>query len=400
MGRWPSASILDIRDDGVGMALSDMQEQFLAVGGSRKFNDPQTIGRIGIGFLAIVPFCERITIYTKARDETMAIRADIDTNTMLPQGVRFDEIATKQIGSATTLSADDTRRLVAQYGESFTVFTLTNLRADVANTFSEPDDFTAFKEELRTILPLPWPKTGPLQNMISEQLWSLLTKRASQHHTTVYLNDPKSPLTRRIYGENTTAENALYVQEFIEQIILAPDASVGQSVPIRIIGFFVCDEPTNEPRKGRKLTGVITRVLNVAVDEDTFFGLEGKEERKKRVAGELFIEGLDANQAIQINRNAFTETHKPVQLFREEMRHQLTTFLSGMNRIWRARSVINKEVRRIRDLVSGVGDALTAINASPEGLKPQGKSRRPPALMKHPLRRHFSIRPSRGVPPY
>src|ERR1700704_1550443 len=85
------ASQLDIRDDGKGMTLQTLQEEFLAVGGSRKFGDPTTVGRIGIGFLAVVPFCETITIYTKERSSPQAVKAVINTRTMLPVGVRFEE---------------------------------------------------------------------------------------------------------------------------------------------------------------------------------------------------------------------------------------------------------------------------------------------------------------------
>ena len=389
------SSTLDIRDDGIGMTLDDLSGQFLAVGGSRKYDDPATIGRIGIGFLAVVPLCEGISIYTKAKDEVKVIEASIDTSTMLPQEVRFEEIAKKQIGTARVLNDEDSGRLVQEYGDSFTAFSLRRLRGDVVDTFGDPEGFHEFTEELRRILPLPWPRKGPLQSMVSESLWALMNKKAAGHCLNVFLNDPKTPLTRRVYGENVSRENVLYVQEFREEVIVPPSRRIGQTGAIRITGFLVCDEPSNEPKEGRKLSGIITRVLNVAVDEETFFGLEGKEERKKRVAGEIFIEGLDANRAIQINRNAFTETHKPVQVFREQMRERISAFFSGMNRIWRARSIVNREVRRIREVVEGVNDALEAIGRVTDGLS-QGRRKPPPALMQHAARRHFALEATAG----
>lgn len=385
-------SILDIRDSGAGMTLKGLRQEFLAVGGSRKYDDGGTIGRIGIGFLAIVPLCKVIKIYTKASGAARAIEATIRTETMLPEGVRFAEIAKTRIGEARSLSAKETKGLAKLYGDSFTVFSLQELRGDVENTFADAGQFDDFREELRRILPLPWPTSGPLKKMVSAELWSLMQKAAGAHAATVYLNGKK--LTRRVYGENKTRENCLYVREYRNEVVMTPDSDVGQEAPIRVVGFLVCDEPSNQPRKGFKMSGITTRVLNVAVDEDTFFGLDGREERKKRVAGEVFISGLDANKAIQINRNAFTETHRPVQVFRSIMSNQVLTFFSGMNRVWRAKSVINKEIRRIRNVVGGVSEALTAIQSTGD-LPKRG---RVPKLAQHRQRRAFSIERAARIP--
>lgn len=389
-------SQLDVRDDGGGMSLEQLRKEFLAVGGSKKFDDPTTVGRIGIGFLAIVPLCEGITVYTKAAESRLAVRATISTSTMLPVGVRYEEIATTQIGEAEEVSPEETARLVETWGPSFSSFSLEKLRGDVAHTFADDDAFNAFREELRVILPLPWPSDGPLKRVLSRSLWSAVTKKAAEQSIAVYLNNATEPLARRIYGENTTRENALYCQEFRNELVLAANAEIGQLEPVRVTGFFVCDEPGTETRAGFKLGGVITRVLNVAIDESTYFGLEGKEERKKRVAGELFIEGLDANKAIQLNRNAFTETHRPVQLFRREMSRRLDAFFSGMNRIWRARSGLNREVRRIRGIVDAVGSALESIGE--EGSQaPRKASRQAAALMRHKRLRYFPMDPGGGL---
>src|SRR5262249_18177653 len=191
------ASQLHIRDDGRGMSLDDLRDQFLAVGGSRKFDDPKTVGRIGIGFLAIVPLCDTITIYTKSRNERVAVRAVIDTNTMLPAGVRYDEIAKAQIGEAEPLSDNETRRLVDTWGDSFTSFSLDHLRGDVSQTFSDNAAFEDFRDELRIILPLPWPTSAHLRVSLSTALWNMLAKKAGAHAVKVFLYDSETPLTCR-----------------------------------------------------------------------------------------------------------------------------------------------------------------------------------------------------------
>jgi hypothetical protein len=389
---------LDIRDDGVGMTLDQLREEFLAVGGSKRYSDPAKVGRIGIGFLAVVPFCRRITILTKCADEKAVVRAVIETERMLPEGVRFEDIGSTKVGTAEILGGESSDSLIEAFGKQFTLFTLEDLNADVTRAFVDPDGFKQFREELRRILPLPWPDNAPLKAQISGELWRLMKEKANAHSLKVFLNDSRRPLERRIYGENESRETFLYVQEFRDETIIPEDSELGQiGGPVTATGFFVCDEPSTGRPAGQKLTGISTRILNVVVEESTYFGLEGREERKKRTAGEVFIEGFDKTKAIQINRNALTETHRPVAVFRKQMSDRLQSFFGGMNRIWRARSDINRDVRRIQSLVGGVNSALTVISKHVPGLAGNRyKGHRAAALMAHPARRRFALLDSAG----
>lgn len=393
-----SRTTLDIRDDGEGMSLSQLQDEFLAVGGSTKYRDASKVGRIGIGFLAVVPFCKKITILSKCASSASVIKANIDTQKMLPEGVRFEDIANTVVGTADTLEGDTADSLVEAFGNQFTLFTLEDLNADVTNTFANAEGFEKFREELRRILPLPWPEKAALKAQISAELWRLMREKANAHSLKVFLNDSRRPLERRLYGENESRETFLYTQEFVGETIIPEDPELGQvGGPVTITGFLVCDEPVDGRPTGSKLSGVTTRVLNVVVEEDTYFGLEGREERKKRVAGEVFLVGFDKTKAIQINRNALTETHRPVAVFRKEMSERLLEFFGGMNRVWRARSEINKGVRRIRSLVGGVRGALQKIDErGPELLKGRQRTRHAASLVAHPARRRFALLDSAG----
>ena len=131
-------STLDIRDDGAGMTLNSLQSEFLALGGSSKFDDPASIGRIGIGFLAIVPLCNSITILTKAADSSQVLRAQINTSTMTFPEVRRESISRQPIGEAEILDDSEAARAVQALGTSFTVFTLEGLKGDVTDEFKEP----------------------------------------------------------------------------------------------------------------------------------------------------------------------------------------------------------------------------------------------------------------------
>jgi hypothetical protein len=385
-------SILDIRDDGRGMTLLALQRDFLALGGSGKYEDQSSIGRIGIGFLAIVPLCKSITILTKSQASSEVVRAVIDTETMLPPHVRTDAISKRPIGEAEVLEKGEARRAVQAFGNSFTVFTLEDLAGDVREEFQNASKFERFRDELRLILPLPWPTTAPLKGHLSKNLWDALRSKAAKHSIQVFLNDPNQPLTRKLYGDNASRETFLYTQEFIDVTMVAPDKNDGQTEQVRVTGFLVCDEPVVGKPIGAKLTGVIARFQNIAVEEGTYFGLEGKEERKKRLSGEMFVEGLDKNLAMVLNRNEFSETYRPVIRLNVAMAETLSAFFAGINRVWKARSDINRGVRGVRSVLNGVESAMRTIHSAGGDPKDQKKIKwSRPALLKHPARRTFTI---------
>ncbi len=382
---------LDVRDDGVGMTLEELKDEFLAVGGSKKFGEPTRIGRIGIGFLAIVPLCETILITTKTARAKRAVRAEIQTANMLNQSVRYEEIAKQKVGDADLVDEEQTRSLASSFGESFTVFTLESLHADVQTTFNDSHEHSEFREELRRILPLTWPDDAPLRRHLSKKLWTALKKKAGQHAIDVFVNDTKRPLTRRLYGENEQRETFLYVQEFIDEVIVPFEGGEHwASDEVRVTGFFVCDEPVVGKPAGVKMSGITARFQNVAVQEGWFFGLIGREERKKRVSGELFIEGLNKNLAMIVNRNEFREGYRPVKQLTLAAQSLLQDFFSGMNRVWRARSEINRGIKHVKSVLEGVESALSSIHEV-QGDPQEGHHRwKRPSLLQHPQRRTFA----------
>jgi hypothetical protein len=81
-----------VRDNGNGMDLKDLEEKFLRVG----FPTPLTedvdelgrkrIGTFGIGSVAIFPYCEKVIVLTKKRDNAENIELDIDVNRFFKGG--------------------------------------------------------------------------------------------------------------------------------------------------------------------------------------------------------------------------------------------------------------------------------------------------------------------------
>src|SRR5262249_4858174 len=63
---------------------------------------------------------------------------------------------------------------------------------------------------------------------------------------------------------------------------------------------------------------------------------------------------------------------------------------------WRARSSINKEIKRVRGIVEGVGSALDSIAQSPTVIS-RKVSRDAVALMKHRSRRYFRVKAGPGL---
>ena len=174
--------------------------------------------------------------------------------------------------------------------------------------------------------------------------------------------------------------------------MVVPSKDDGQLDEIRVTGFLVCDEPTAGKPTGAKLTGVIARFQNVAVEEGTFFGLVGKEERKKRLSGELLIDGLNKNRAMTLNRNQFNQAYRPVIMLNSAMSVALGAFFAGINRVWKARSRINRGVREVKSVVGGVESALRTIHQLRGDPKAERNAKwSKPPLLKHPPMKSFSV---------
>ena len=97
-----------IRDDGNGMDLNQLAKEYLHIGLYKepsKYPDQlgrMRIGTFGIGFLATLPYCSKMIVFTKKKDNNEVIQAEINAKKFFTNGVlniRDEEIPYKILKS-------------------------------------------------------------------------------------------------------------------------------------------------------------------------------------------------------------------------------------------------------------------------------------------------------------
>lgn len=338
-------------DDGDGMTIEELKEQYLALGGSHRYYEEHKIGRIGIGFLAIAPLCEYVEIYSRKKGTNNAFVVRLELSKLVDKHLRMKEIRNlvvgeilEEINNANELGLD------AHYTKIY----IHNVNPAVTTTFSDLKKYYKFKEELRTLLPIEYPIDCRLFENISPELKKLLLNEANKNCINVYLNS-KQKLIRRVYGEEKD-ENFAHIMEIKNE----------ECDGVKIIGYFIDNQA-----KIKNWNGLVTRVLNVAVEDSGYLGYEGHESAKPRITGELYFLGDKdfQNKAISINRNQFNEgdeKYRKVQSFihkklKEFFRphYQRTYILTDMNRM----------IKQLRNYVYAFEDINIVINYIEEGLE-------------------------------
>jgi len=330
-----------VSDDGEGMSLKDFKEQFLALGGSLRYYDEHKIGRIGIGFLAVAPICEYVDIYSRRKGSNEAFQAKLWLSKLVDKHFRLEEIKDFPVGEIVEIVPDAD---ASGLEEHYTKLYLQNITEPARETLAGPK-FDRFERELRTILPLKYPDKCKLFEHISPKLRALLEGEADKNRANVYLNSDE-PMTRRVYGEGK-GENFGHVAEVLGHEVAG----------VKVIGYFVDNQA-----KIRKWNGLVTRVLNVAVEDSGFLGYEGLESAQARVTGELHLVGIDKTGAISINRNRFNEANLQYRSVQGYVHQRLKSFFGSVYNRVLLRSEINKRIRQIKSIPVALETASTALS--------------------------------------
>jgi hypothetical protein len=337
-----------ISDDGDGMTIEDLKEQYLALGGSQKYYDANKIGRIGIGFLAVAPLCEYVEIYSRRKGSKTAFTAKLDLSKLLEKQMRLEDVKDFKVGEIIEEIDDaDNQGLEPNYTKIY----LKKVTPAVMETFQDPEKFAKFERELRTILPLEYPAECKLFRKISNELKTLLIAEANKKKIKVYLNS-KKPLEKRVYGE-AKGERFAYVME------LKNEPCNG----VKVLGYFVDNQA-----KIRNWNGLVTRVLNVAVEDSGFLGYEGHESAKPRITGELFLIGLDKNNAISINRNKFNEGNAQFRITQKFIHEKLRKFFRPHYTRSNIKSELNKKIKQVKNIPVAIKETERAVSALSRGI--------------------------------
>jgi hypothetical protein len=337
-----------ISDDGEGMSIEDLKEQYLALGGSRRYYEENKIGRIGIGFLAVAPLCEYVEIYSRKKGSNRAFIARLELSKLMEKHLRLEEIKDFKVGEVIEeIDNADEMGLESQYTKIY----LKNVTKAVIDAFQDPEKFAKFERELRTILPLEYPEKCHLFEYISAELKESLVAEANKTKIQVYLNSEK-PLVKRVYGEEK-GEHFAYLVELKNE----------RCNGVKVLGYLIDNQA-----KIANWNGLVTRVLNVAVEDNGFLGYEGHESARPRVAGELFLIGLDKNKAISINRNKFNEGNDQYRMVQRFIHGRLRSFFQPHYTRSNITSSINKRIKQVKSIPAAMKRAEKGVSSLSQGI--------------------------------
>ncbi len=347
---------LILADDGVGMDDVTFLKQFLALGGSEKYDKEDQIGRIGIGFLACAPFCKEIEIHSRAKGSNRAFAAVLFTEKYYEEALRYEGLEEFEAGEVLKIyeNADE-----LGLSKHFTRVILKKVTKQVENQLNNSDALLELEEELERILPLPYPQDCTLFTKISPELKSILLEKAKPWKINVFLNGKK--LIRRVYGEKPN-EKFKDIYELNEKKANFGDAKVS--------GYFIESYSKLNPKEWN---GLISRYQNTTVEKEGFLGFEKKRAALQYVTGEIILEGLNKVSAISINRNEFNERDDEFREIREVVHGKLDYFTGAVYRRSRTSSKIRKEIKKRQAIKKKLKTVSSSISKPKEKPRAQKK---------------------------
>ncbi|KKM86923.1 hypothetical protein LCGC14_1274170 [marine sediment metagenome] len=318
---------LIISDDGEGMNDEIFLEQFLALGGSDKYDQEDMIGRIGIGFLACAPFCEEIEIHSRFKGTKRAFIAVLYSEKFYTESFRYEGMDEFEAGKVIKIYEDAD---VIGLDPHYTRIRLKRLSQEVINQLTDIESFNNLKDELRKILPLTFPANTELFNHVSPELKKAIRKYSDPWSVKIFFNGEE--LIRRTYGEKPN-EKFKDINELIEV-----KAKRGSG---KVTGYLI----QSYSKLSSDWRCLISRYQNTTVEYSGYLRFKEKSSLQY-ITGELFLDGLDKKKAISINRNEFNEGDDNYLALRDVIHEILDNYSRGVYSKSRKSSEIRKVIKK------------------------------------------------------
>lgn len=319
-------------DDGSGMTEEIIMSEFLKIGGSSKRNDPHKIGRIGIGFLAMAGLGKKIKVQTRSRKGKafQELTLSIDT------GYLFDESLRSQDITKINIADMQTGITIEKPFETFTYIEITNLSKPFLNYLLNKEHDLKF--DLRRILPLPYPDNCPLFDHLKETVegQNLMSYLKSLNTISFWYRDTEL-LNRLAYyedgwgcvgkkGGNPEIWNIYILDTNIP-------SSNGQDISLKGYLILTSKSPMDKWR------GFVSRVKNVAVEENGPLNLPVTQPTYwARHTGELFIDNIDDNMALNMDRTSFNYEFDDMIKISDKLEKWVTQIFTKSEKIRRERT--------------------------------------------------------------
>lgn len=347
---------LVLSDDGWGMDADEFREHFMSVGGSGKYDDDDTFGRIGIGSLALLQYGATAEIETKKAGSSEVVRARINHEWSFGAEERRQHLGAVSAGSMVVEAFE------GDPDEHFTRISVAGLSDAVKLIESDPSEFFAFVESLRRILPLDWLYTSVAAEMSrrAPEAAAMITEHSNRWSVNVQVLsrwDTDSTLKRRSFGDDPRGTEQMVGGVFpLLKTLRVVEA--GRSRKIVVAGFLM-----SQRKAMNQWSGITARVQNVAVEEHTFFDVTNDPGFRRYITGEVFIFGdVDTSRLINIDRASFNRESADYKVLQRYMSGEIQRFKTmNVQQPRRRRMVLKKDIEKriaVFEKLRRVADAI------------------------------------------
>ncbi len=341
-----------ITDDGDGMDRNDLMEKYVSLGGGDNYNNPSTIGRIGIGALSLFAIGDKIRINTRKKGSNTILTADIDTSIIKKDSqhsVPLEGIILGEINAGRTAGANDPPH--------FTEIVIEELPRQVLEIVNDSAKVKNLVNRLERILPIKYRQDDPIFDKLPKQIRDILS--AEKYTVQVTLHIPHHDIKSRELRRRTVfAENNSNNVNVVRTIPIYPfTLEGGHNASLQIYGYLFINADKKFPEEWQ---GLNSRVKNVTIESNTYFDYIEDPAATVRVGGEFFILNLDENHAIQSNRSGFAKENNDYIIISDYVRKQIELAVRIVRDNDKAKSIVKKYVKQLERL-KGVFQQIASI---------------------------------------
>ena len=134
----------------------------------------------------------------------------------------------------------------------------------------------------------------------------------------------------------------------------------GHDRRLNVFGYLYINADKQLPKQWQ---GINTRVKNVTIESNTFFRYEDDPAARVRIGGELFINHLDENRAIQSNRSGFAVENTDYLIIEEYVGKQIERAVDIVRRNTKIDSIVKRSVTKLGELRSTFDEVLEIQNS-------------------------------------
>jgi|GEM_PF-3087988 len=341
------------KDNGLGMDENDLKNKYINMGGGGKYEDEESIGRIGIGALSIFALGDKITIKTRKKGTDKILTARLDFS-MLKQAEKHDQ----PLDQVSVGSIKDIKDAEDDDEDHFTEITIRSLSNACRDIFVSESRTKSLVNKLERILPVPFRKNDALFERLTPDISSLMIndkyKIDVEFHCPIHQYDHYSVKRRSILSEENAKISRFYP-------ITPYYIQGGSNTKLNVYGYMYINADKKLPEEWQ---GINIRVKNVTIESNTFFGYEKDHAARVRIGGELFVRNIDENNAIQSNRSGFASDNSDYMLISQFMRDRILEVI----RIVRQNSEIDSKVKKLIKKIESI-HSVFRNNAVVEGSK-------------------------------